>query len=69
MKFEVISHMQAVFRSKNSRHLFLQESNLSLVHYFSMGSCVLMIGVGILQVFLIRNLFENKNAKGMQNRL
>ena len=69
MKFETISHMQAVFRSRNSRHAYLQESNLKLVTWFSIGSCLVMVVVGILQVVLIRNLFENKSSKGMQSSL
>jgi len=68
-KIEVIAHHQATYRSKHSRHKYLQDTNLRLVTWFSLGSCLVMIVVGVLQVVLIRNLFETKNNKGMQNSL
>ncbi|XP_004206957.2 transmembrane emp24 domain-containing protein 5 [Hydra vulgaris] len=69
LKFETIEQFQLIFRSRYKRHRSLQEHNQWLVTWFSSMSCILMIVVGILQVFLIRNLFKSKQQKGMHSGL
>ena len=66
MIFETIQDMQTRLRSRYSRHHYLQNSNLSLVQWFSGISCLLMVGVGGLQVFLIRNLFKENTHSGLK---
>ena len=57
-RFQQISDMQSVYRSKYKRHEFVQQSNLNRVSWFSIGSSALMVFVGVLQVVMIRNLFK-----------
>jgi len=67
MIFETIQEMQTRFRARYARHHYLQNANMTLVQWFSGASCFLMIMVGGLQVFLIRNLFKEQNAqRGMK---
>ncbi len=45
--------------AKKRRNFFLIQSNLSRVNWFSGISCVFMITVGVLQVFIVKGLFED----------
>jgi p24 family protein gamma-2 len=55
--------LQDMLRSFEARDRNLAELNNSRVNMFSTIIVLTMIGVGILQVFMIRNLFET-NPKG-----
>ena len=53
---KVTSH-QNYFQARESRHRHTSESNHSRVQWWSFIECSVIVGIGILQVFLIRSLF------------
>ena len=50
---------QQFFRAREARHRYSLESSNSRVMSWSTVNCVVMLGVGILQVYLIRKLFRS----------
>ena len=50
---------QQFFRAREARHRHSLESSNSRVMWWSFINCAVMLGVGILQVYLIRSLFRS----------
>ena len=51
---------QQFFKARESRHRHTLESNNNRVLWWSLTNCIVVVGVGILQVILVRNLFGTK---------
>eukprot|EP00794_Sanderia_malayensis_P016653 gene16653-18343_t len=60
---DVVERFETMNAAKKRRHYFLVENNLSRVNGFSFVSCVIMIAVGVLQVFIVKSLFEEGSRK------
>jgi len=60
---EKLLRFHEIYAAKQKRHYFLVGSNLSRVNGFSLLSCGIMIGVGILQVFIVKGLFEDGSKR------
>lgn len=56
-----VTHEQEVRRAVETRDRNIAESNYDYVNRFSMVSIALMLAVGLLQLYLIRSLFETKS--------
>jgi len=56
-----VTHEQEVRRALESRDRNVAEQNHDYVNRFSMVSIFVMISVGLLQLYMIRSLFENKS--------
>jgi len=56
-----VSHEQEIRRAIETRDRNVAEQNYDYVNRFSMVSIVVMIFVGLLQLYMIRSLFENKS--------
>ena len=56
---EKLIRYHEIYAAKQKRHFFLVGNNLSRVNGFSLLSCGIMVAVGILQVFIVKGLFED----------
>ena len=54
---------QKSHRLRERRHHYLADENLFRVTWFSLFSCLIMVGVGVMQVFIVKNLFEENTRK------
>ncbi|XP_054162748.1 transmembrane emp24 domain-containing protein 1-like [Oppia nitens] len=57
-----VSHEQEIRRAIETRDRNIAESNYDYVNRFSMVSIMVMIGVGLIQIYMIRSLFETKSV-------
>ena len=63
MNAEKLLRFHEILAAKHRRHYHLVSSNLSRVNGFSLLSIIIMIGVGVLQVFIVKRLFEDGSRK------
>lgn len=56
-----VTHEQEIRRAVETRDRNIAESNYDYINRFSMVSIAIMFFVGLLQIYLIRSLFENKS--------
>ncbi|CAG2162828.1 unnamed protein product [Oppiella nova] len=56
-----VTHEQEIRRAVENRDRNIAESNYDYVNRFSMLSIGVMFSVGLVQIYLIRSLFENKS--------
>jgi len=63
---ETIGRLQTTIRSVESRDRHLAERNYEKVNFWSMVNLVVMVSVLLLQVFLIRSLFDEKSVLNRQ---
>ena len=59
-------NLQTVLKMYEARDRNVVEANFDRVNFFSLTQLLIMVTVGLVQVFLIRNLFEDKRkTKGV----
>jgi len=65
-RIETIGHLQTTIRSVESRDRHIAERNYEKVNFWSMINLAVMVLVLVLQVFLIRSLFDDKSLLNRQ---
>ena len=58
---EKLMEFHEIHAAKQKRHYFLVDSNLSRVNGFSLLSCFIMISVGVIQVIVVKGLFDSSS--------
>lgn len=59
-KLQKMVSTQQFFKARESRHKHTIESNNTRVLWWSVFECSVIVGVGVLQVFVIRSLFKTR---------
>ena len=53
-------NVQQHFKAREARHRHTVESNNSRVLWWSLTNCIVLVSVGVVQVFVLRRLFREK---------
>ena len=51
---------QQYFKAREARHRHTAESNNSRVQLWSLSYCIVLVTVGVIQVYVLRRLFREK---------
>ena len=60
VKLDKMINTQSFFRARESRHRHTLDSNNRRVLWWSLTGCAVILGVGTMQVFVIRSLFRSR---------
>ena len=60
MKLDKVSSHQGALRAKEARQRYFLEGNNSRVVWVSSVASVIMIAVGLVQVYFVRHLFDDR---------
>lgn len=68
-----VKHLQKTFSTNEARDRYIAEENFSKVNSFSFVQVLVMIAVGVVQVIMVRSLFEdnskvNRFLRKIENR-
>lgn len=60
VKLDKMINTQNFFRARESRHRHTLDSNSNRVLWWSLLECSIIVAVGMIQVFVIRSLFNTR---------